>query len=205
MSGLRVSHPLGKKSTISWYLLTGWQRIVPQKNNSLPALGWQWSLRPNQHTTLNWSGFAGSAHPDNQRKWRFFHNLYWQFSKNKWSYTAGVDVGLEQQSLRTSKYNGWWSPVFITSYSWSEQWKTAIRLENYSDPHQVIAQPVSGLPVVCNGFSFNVDWSPTPALLCRAEWRTLRGSNGIFEQATSTTHQINYLTLSLAYRLNKLL
>ena len=205
MSGLRVSHPLGKKSTISWYLLTGWQRIVPQKNNSLPALGWQWSLRPNQHTTLNWSGFAGSAHPDNQRKWRFFHNLYWQFSKNKWSYTAGVDVGLEQQSLRTYKYNGWWSPVFITSYSWSEQWKTAIRLENYSDPHQVIAQPVSGLPVVCNGFSFNVDWSPTPALLCRAEWRTLRGSNGIFEQATSTTHQINYLTLSLAYRLNKLL
>ncbi len=205
MTGLRLSHPMGKKLSMTWYLLTGWQRIIPQKGNSLPSLGWQWTWRPDNSSTWNWSVFAGSAHPDNQRKWRFFQNLYWQFSRNKWSYTAGIDVGLEQQSPRSSHYNGWWSPVLIASYNWSEQWKTAIRLENYSDPQQIIAYAASGLPVVCNGFSVNVDWIPTPALLCRAEWRALRGSNRIFQHATSTTNEINYLTLSLAYRLNKLL
>jgi hypothetical protein len=203
MSGLRVSHPLGKKSTVSWYLLTGWQRIVPQKNNSLPALGWQWNLRPNEHTTLNWSGFAGSAYPDSSRRWRFFQNFYWQYQLQRWKITAGLDVGLEQSFRATAKYLTWFSPVLITSYQWNQKWSSALRLENYHDPHGIIARSGSGVPVVSNGISLNLDYQPLPQLLCRAEWRHLKGNNPVFLATAVGSKRISYFSFSLAYLLKK--
>lgn len=203
MSGLRVSHPLGKKSTFSWYLLTGWQRIVPQKNNSLPALGWQWNLRANEHTTLNWSGFAGSAYPDSSRRWRFFHNLYWQYQLQRWKITAGLDVGLEQSSRVTPKYLTWFSPVLIAGYQWNEKWSSTLRLERYQDPHGIIARSGSGVPVVSNGISLNLDYQPLPQLLCRAEWRKLKGNNPVFIATTAGNDRMSYFSFSLAYRLKK--
>ncbi|MFM9021785.1 MAG: outer membrane beta-barrel protein, partial [Sediminibacterium sp.] len=72
ITGLRLSHPAGKKLSMNWYLLTGWQRISPINGNRLPSLGWQWSYRASTFSTVNWSFFAGSAQPDANRQWRFF-------------------------------------------------------------------------------------------------------------------------------------
>jgi hypothetical protein len=203
MSGLRVSHPLGKKSTFSWYLLTGWQRIVPQKNNSLPALGWQWNIRPNEHTTLNWSGFAGSAYPDSSRRWRYFQNLYWQYQLQRWKITAGLDIGLEQSFRASAKYLTWLSPVLIAGYQWNEKWSSAMRLERYHDPHGIIARSDSGIPVVSNGISFNIDYQPLPQLLCRAEWRNLKGNDPIFLATAAGSDRMSFFSFSLSYRLKK--
>jgi hypothetical protein len=203
MTGLRLSHPAGKKLSITWYLLTGWQRITPLKGNSLPSLGWQWTFRPSEKSNINWSFFAGSVKPDADRKWRFFNNLYWQCERNKWSLTAGIDIGAEQTFQGASSYHFWWSPVLMGGYQWNTQWRSALRLEKYSDPNEVIALAGSGLPVIVNGISVNVDFQPIRDLLCRAEWRALKARNPVFPTNLSPANQMNSFTLAVAWRWNK--
>lgn len=203
MTGLRLSHSAGKKLSMAWYLLTGWQRISPIKGNSLPSLGWQWTYRASDFSAVNWSFFAGSAQPDIDRKWRFFNNFYWQYERNKWFLTAGLDLGAEQQFKSSRDYYFWWSPVIIGGYQWNSHWRTALRIEKYSDPNEVIARASSGMPVVTSGISLNVDYMPISELLCRAEWKNLQGKHPIFPTSNSSINQINPFTVAVAWRWNK--
>lgn len=202
MTGVRLSHAAGKNLSMTWYLLTGWQRITPIKGNSLPSLGWQWTYRTADFSNLNWSFFVGSTQPDANRQWRFFNNFYWQYERNNWFLTAGIDLGAEQQFKGSSKYHIWWSPVIIGGYQWNTHWRTALRIEKYSDPNEVIARSSSGLPVVNNGISFNIDYMPVRELICRAEWRSLQGKHPVFPTSNSSVNQINPITISVAWRWN---
>ena len=203
LSGIRLNHTLPKDQQLNFFILTGWQRIAPLKGNSLPALGLQWVRKINPDQTLNWSFFAGSEFPDEQRRMRYFNNFYWQGKKGPWTYTMGFDFGAEQQSKNNYRYNHWWSPVLIASYAFNEQLKAAARIEHYNDKSSVIIKSENGNRFIGSGYSLNLDYQPNTQLLFRIEWRKLRASNQVFYGISGLADRTTYLTLSASYRLSK--
>lgn len=200
MTGLRYNQPLNKKNEISFFVLTGWQRIVPLAGNSLPAIGWQWVHRTTEGNSLNWSFFIGSEYPDSSRRMRYFNNIFWKGAYKKWSYVVGVDVGIEQKTRSSKTFSSWYTPIAIVQYSISEKWRSAFRIERYADPDRVISRPANGSSVACNSQSVNVDFLPTKKIICRAEWRALQAKDPVFYTKQTVSNKSRYLTLSVAYR-----
>lgn len=205
LTGVRVNYPINVRNDLSFYALTGWQRIAPQKNNSIPSLGWQWMHTFSNQSKLNWSFWTGTDHPDSTRKWRYFNNFYWQGKNGKWAYTIGLDIGMEQKARSSTSHFIWYSPVLITQYSASEKWRASFRMERYADPHRVITKPANGLAVSTNSQSINFDFLPKPSLICRIEWRTLQSKEPVFFKGNEYTKSANYLTASVTCQLNAIL
>ena len=202
LTGLKANYLLSPKNEIAVYLLTGWQRIAPQKGNSLPSFGWQWIHKPTDKSKVNWSSFIGSDNPDSTRKWRYFNNFFWQFEKGNWACTIGLDVGLEQKERKSKSFYTWYSPVIITQHTFNKKWQSAIRIERYSDPDQVITKPTNGVAVLANSQSINTDFHPARRIICRAEWRIFQAREPIFRTENGYSKSASLLTLSTAIQLN---
>jgi hypothetical protein len=202
LSGLKANYLLSPKNEIAVYILTGWQRITPQKGNSLPSRGLQWIHKPNDKSKVNWSSFIGSDNPDSTRKWRYFNNFFWQFEKGKWACTIGLDVGIEQKERKSKSFYTWYSPIIITQYTFNKKWQSAIRIERYLDPSRVITKPTNGLAVLANSQSINTDFHPAKGIICRAEWRIFQARQPVLRTENGYTKSASLLTLSTAVQLN---
>jgi len=205
LTGLQANYPINEKNDLSFHLHTGWQRIVPQKENSLPSFGWQWVHLFRNENKFNWSVWIGSDYPDTTRRMRYFNNLYFRGKQDKFAYTLGFDIGAEQKAKGSSDFFIWYSPVAIFQYSFSPHWRAAIRVERYADPNRVVVKPSNAYAALVNSQSLNIDFVPIPNLLCRLEWRSFQGNSPIFLATNRYLSRTNYLTLSVAYQLRDIL
>ena len=203
VTGIRTNYSIGTKDELYLYLLTGWQRIVPVKGSSLPSFGFQWIKKLSDDNKINNSFFAGSDYPDATRRMRYFNNFYWQISRGRWSYIVGLDIGAEQKAKKSSAYNYWWSPVIIGAYTLNNKLKAAARLEHYNDQSSVIVKAGNGNPLIGSGISFNLDYSPTPSMLVKAEWRKLSATKQVYLNENGFANGTSYVTLSFSYQLKR--
>jgi len=106
-TGAKISYTTDDgKWFISGLLLNGWQRIQRVDGNNTPAFGHQLTYKPNAKITLNSSSFIGNDKPDSVRQMRFFHNFYGIFQlTDKLALTNGFNIGAEQKTKGSSKYN----------------------------------------------------------------------------------------------------
>jgi hypothetical protein len=203
VTGIRTNYSIGTKDELYLYLLTGWQRIVPVKGSSLPSFGFQWIKKLSDDNKINNSFFAGSDYPDAARRMRYFNNFYWQISRGRWSYIVGLDIGAEQKAKKSIAYNYWWSPVIIGAYTLNNKLKAAARLEHYNDQSSVIVKAGNGNPLIGSGISFNLDYSPTPSMLVKAEWRKLSATKQVYLNENGFANGTSYVTLSFSYQLKR--
>lgn len=206
LAGAKLTYSPNQQWELAALLLNGWQRIVPVKGNSLPALGTQICFKPNEHITFNWSTFTGTDDPDSQRRIRFFNNLYmlWQPIKML-SLTAGFDVGIQQKQKNSKAVNYWLSPVAIMQLHLAEQWKMAIRGEYYLDENNCIISTYSPNGFRTTGASVNIDYQAVEILTCRVEGRWLYNQDRIFMyQGKNVAHSFA-VAASLALRVQTLL
>lgn len=182
----------------NWSLLAlnGWQRMQRQVGNSAPAFGHQIQWKPSKKWGLNSSSFVGTIHPDSIRKMRYFHNFYAKFEGNRSSFIAGIDYGIEQQAKNSRAYHPWFSLVGIGQYKWNNKWASSLRLEWYSDKHQV--QLASLSPVQLLGTSINLDYKISNYCTFRTEIKYWNLLEGTFEnQATQNWVWTSSLTFWL--------
>ena len=186
-----------------WYLagmyLNGWQRIQKIDGNQTPAFGTQITYKPSAKTTLNWSTYVGNEQPDNERKWRYFHNLYGQFKvTEKTNLTAGFDIGSQQNANKSEKYDIWYTPVLILQHKPTEKIQLAIRGEYYDDEKGVII--ASGTPngFQTYGFSANFDYLVSENVMFRIEARNLTSKDEVFLKTGNPTYSNTFITTSMA-------
>src|SRR5690606_25239515 len=97
------------------------------------------SYRPNEKVLLNSSSFIGNDMPDEQRKMRYFHDLYGQFQlMDKFALQAGFDIGMQQREKGSEHYAVWYTPVIIAKYAPTEGMNVAVRGEYYMDKEEVV-------------------------------------------------------------------
>jgi hypothetical protein len=130
---------------------------------------------------------------------RYFHNLYGIFHfSEKFHLTAGLDLGMEQQSTGSSAYNHWYSPVLIARFIFDDKWSVTGRGEFYSDVNGVIIPTGTENGFQTTGFSLNIDYQIRKNALWRIEGRMLNSKDAIFLKDSDLVNSNVCITTSLA-------
>ncbi len=188
-TGIRLSG-MSRKKKIKYglLLLNGWQNIsvLPSENNI--ALGTQLTYQPFKNIELSWNTYSGYDENIAADLFRNFHNFYLVFTpRGKFSFTAGFDLGLQQQYRFPEKYSKWYSPQFLVRYQLVQKLLLALRFENFTDKEAVILHSVEGNGLAVNGISGNLDLEPNRYLLIRVEARHLSATKDAFYQKYGVT------------------
>lgn len=199
-SGMKVTYTTdNQKWIISGLILNGWQRIQRVPGNNTPSIGHQINFKPNSRLSLNSSSFIGSDTPDSVRKMRYFHNFYGQFQlTDKFGLILGFDIGTQEKSKNTSKYDTWYSPVLILKYSASNKVSISARAEYYSDAKGVIINTGTINGFQTYGYSINLDYQLLDNAVCRIEGRGFSSKDDIFILNNKRSTNNYFLTTSLA-------
>lgn len=194
LCGAKLTFSPSEKWDFTALVVNGWQRIQRQKDNSAPGLGSQIQFKIKDKLTANWSTYVGSEFPDNQRRMRYFSDLWLHYTYNKhFSFIAGLDYGMEQAAKKSSVYFNWFAPLFIAQYKFNDRWAVAARYEQYDDPNNVIVSTLYANGFLTKGYSVNLDFSPSKNVKVRIEARGLTGK------------EYNFISPPNAYRDNFIL
>jgi hypothetical protein len=200
-TGLKFTYKPNEKYEFATLFLNGWQKINPLNFKAIRSLGTQFKYTPNAKLNFNWSLYAGSESRGATSDFRIFNNFYSQLIWNKsWRFLVGFDLGLQQKYEQANEYNFWYSPIFISQFSFNDKLKAAIRFEHYQDKKNVIVAVAENTPFVLNGLSLNTDYFIRPNLLFRMEIRGLYSSANIFRSDLSQTTNNRFFATSLAYK-----
>lgn len=204
LAGAKLSFKPHKKWDANISILNGWQQIQWIQGNSLPAFGTQLSYTANQKIFINWSTFLGSIYPDSTRRMRHYHNLFAQWNVlNKLTLIGGFDIGFEQEAKNSSRYLSWASPLFIAQYKWNSKWKTALRIEQFKDLHNIVINPINNQLFNVSSYSVNADFAANQNILLRFETRYFDSKYPIFN-ANGNWQNDNFFFLgSLVFKLQK--
>lgn len=202
-TGAKLSYSsTNQKWNIAVLILNGWQRIQRVEGNSTPAFGHQVTFRPSEKITLNSSSFIGNDLPDDEKKVRYFHNLYGQIQLNsKFALVAGFDIGAQQKQKGNNDYDTWYTPVVIAKYSLSEKISIAARGEYYNDKKGVIISSGNENGFQTFGTSLNVDYQILPNVVWRTEIKSLNSKDPVFLNREEEMKKANAMAItSLAIR-----
>lgn len=197
LTGGRLTWKPKKEWELAFLVVDGWQRVRPLAGNSLPGFGTKVAWAPHDRLLLNWSTYVGSEFPDDQRRMRYFNNLYAHLVlSSAVSMYVGCDIGWQQRA--SSGNNLWWSPNVIVRWKLDDRWTTAFRVEQYNDASGVIVS----LPgrTALTGVSFNVDRQISKNLLFRVEMRYLHNSTPAFQRGDSLVRSSTSLLASFSIR-----
>lgn len=206
LSGAKYSYRPSEKWELAALYLNGWQRIRRLEGNSLPSFGTQLSFTPHPNTTLNWSTFLGTDTPDSTRRMRYFNNFYGQFRlMPAFQLIVGVDVGAQQEFKGSSNLDWWFGPVIIGKLAFNKVWSTSLRAEYYQDKTGIILPTGTRNGFQTMGFSINLDYAPSPALLWRLETRWMDSKDRIFETKAGFSDDNLIIATSLAIKFSEYL
>ncbi len=98
LSGAKLTLPLAPKLSAYLYLLNGWQQIYD--TNSKMSAGTQLEYRPNNFLLINWDTYIGQERSvaDSTLGQRYFTDLYFIYTKGKFSATSCFYVGVQEQA-----------------------------------------------------------------------------------------------------------
>ncbi len=206
LTGVKLTYTPNAKIELMAIICNGWQRIQMVKGNALPSFGTQFRVVTHEKVTLNWSTFIGTDDPDSTRRMRFFNNFYGQFQfSKKIGLIAGLDIGAQQRSKNSSRYNMWFSPVIIAQFLIGNHWKTAIRAEYYEDKTGIIIPTGTLNGFRTSGISLNLDYQPRKNLFFRLEGRWFNSKDKIFKTQSGSKRDNFCLGTSVAIKFSEVI
>lgn len=199
-TGAKISYTSDNgKWFLSGLVLNGWQRIAKPEGNQTISFGHQLTFKPNEKITLNSSSFIGNDKAKDDKRMRYFHDLYGSFQlTNQFSTTLGFDIGAEQKEKGSESYNIWYSPNVLLKYQFDNQWALAGRLEYYSDKNGVIINTDTPNGFQTFGYSLNVDYVISKNVVFRTEARSFSSKDAIFMKNDEFKKGNFFITTSLA-------
>ena len=181
--------------TLQLHLMNGWQNVSENNHGKAVGLRVDWQLSPT--TVLAYGNFVGNEQPQGvPAATRVFNQVMVKTTSGRTSAQGQVDYGREAG-------RDWYGLVATARASLAPTIGLSVRVERYSDPHQLIV--VTGTPagLVANGASLGLDVGRTGALLWRTEVRGLRAttplfpSNGVPNAARGNCVLVTSLALTL--------
>ena len=199
-TGAKVSYTSDNgKWFVSGLILNGWQRIAKPEGNQSISFGHQVTYKPNDKITLNSSSFIGNDKVKEDKRMRYFHDLYGSFQlTDRFSALLGFDIGAEQKMKGSEQYNIWYSPNVQMKYQLDNKWALAGRLEYYSDKNGVIISTGTPNGFQTFGYSLNVDYAVFKNVVFRTEARGFTSKDAIFVKNDEFKKGNFFITSSLA-------
>ncbi|MEC4114107.1 porin [Myroides pelagicus] len=195
-------HTPNQQWMIALNVMNGWQRIERPTGNSTLAIGHQVTYTPTSQWTVNSSSFIGSDTPDQERKMRYFHNLYASYQVNdRVMLLAGIDTGLQQKAKASTSYSHWYAPLVMGQYKFDNKWSVTGRVEYYHDEDGVIIATDTPHGFQTLGYSVNIDYRITDQVMWRIEARTLSSKDAVFTRNQTAVTGQTFIGSSLSIKL----
>ncbi|MGK6343813.1 porin [Chryseobacterium sp. DT-3] len=199
-TGAKVSYTSDNgKWFLSGLVLNGWQRIAKSEGNQSISFGHQVTYKPTEKITLNSSSFIGNDKSKEEKRMRYFHDLYGSFQlTDQFSALLGFDIGAEQKEKGSSSYNIWYTPNILMKYQLDSKWALAGRVEYYNDKNGVIISTKTPNGFQTFGYSLNVDYAILKNVVFRTEARGFTSKDAIFVKNDEMKQGNFFITTSLA-------
>jgi hypothetical protein len=195
LAGVKLGLPIAPKLNAYVYILNGWQRIEDPNNKM--SMGTQLEYRPNDYLLINWDTYAGqeSSAADSTQGNRFFNDLYFIFTKGKFSATGCFYYGVQQQSESTKA--NWWQANLIGRYDLNTKLSVTGRIERFTDPRSVMLIPITsakGGGFSANSSSLGLNYKLAENTLLRLEGRTFFSDKEMFMKDGAPVKTSNTVT-----------
>jgi Putative beta-barrel porin-2, OmpL-like. bbp2 len=181
LSGVKLSIPISPKVNGYFYLLNGWQQI--QDANQNKSLGTQLEYRPSNTWLINWNTYVGNEQSPSHMEFgtRYFTDVFFIYSKGKWSATGCYYLGLQKRNNMEDAY--WWQANIIGRYNLTEKLSVTGRLEYFDDPDLVQITPITSASNFSSySSSLGLNLKVAENILFRAEGRTFLSGTGVYER-----------------------
>jgi hypothetical protein len=197
LSGVHLTwqpHSNGRSSPLTFqlHLMNGWQNV--SENNHGKAVGLRIDWQVSSHVALAYADFFGNERPQGvPAATRVFNQVMLKGASGRFSGQGQIDYGNESG-------HDWYGLVAIGRESVAPTVALSLRVERYSDPHQVIAVTATPEGLVTNGASLGVDVGKAAGLMWRTEVRGMRATSPLFpsQGAPNATRTNLVIVTSLA-------
>jgi hypothetical protein len=179
-AGAKLTWTASPKLTAMVALINGWQNI--SNYNTPPAAGIRVDYMPTPKITLTYDNFVGNTAADSEPvRMRIYHDLIAQYNPSgRWQFATEYSLGTQGRSTPSGGTASWWGMTTFAKYHATPTLSIVGRVEEYSDPSQVIV--VTGLPASfqTTGASLGVDVNFQAPILWRSELRGFRSKEPVW-------------------------
>lgn len=199
-TGAKLTYEATAKLSIQLQVLNGWQVITPTNRDK--SLGTQISYELTPQIKIIHNGFAGNVAPDdNSAQYRFYSNLILQLSPwQRLQFALTTDAGAQKNAANNS-YRHWYTGAFYTRFLFNSVWSTALRIEYFLDPKQVMVATNTDNGFQVMGFTANLNFQPDEIYIMRLEYRNFFSRDGIYKFSDGIRPQEHIVTLAASLRI----
>ena len=196
-TGIRLSTKLSESLSAQLLVLNGWQNI--SENNSQKAAGTQLSYSLSPSLSITYNTYVGT-----DASFRHFHDLVLKLtSSDYWTFGLQMDVGFQNVAPSgTSDRSAFWSGFsLISKYTPSKGLGLSTRVEEYSDPRQVLISSSNGHAFRAWGASIGADSTLDSGIMWRNEVRSIFADQPVFNSRNGAhkTSTVAVSSLSVAF------
>ena len=189
-TGVRSVHEISDRLHVEVLILRGWQNMSDQRD---PALGTQIAYSVSSSTTFTYNTFIG-----NESGTRVYNDfLVSQKITQRFGIDAAFDVGFQNQP--SDSHAWWYGWSVIPHYKVDDVVAVAGRVEQFSDPHQVVLQSLSDKSFNAISLSTNIDITLAKDLIWRNEYRAYLSARDLFPDNAGFSSTDNVVSSSLIY------
>lgn len=158
--------------TIQLHVVNGWQNV--SENNHGKAVGLRVDWQPSPSVTVAYGDFIGNERPQGTpAATRVFNQVMLKAAIGRATVQGQADYGREAG-------RDWYGLVAVGRETLAATVAVSLRLERYSDPHQIIVVTGTSAGLKTNGASIGLDVGRTDGILWRTEARALRATSPLF-------------------------
>lgn len=199
-TGAKLTYEATARLSFQLQVLNGWQVITPTNRDK--SIGTQVSYDLTSQLKIIHNGFAGNVAPDdNSTQYRFYSNLILQYSPwQKLQFALTTDAGA-QKNADNNSYRHWYTGAFYTRFHINSIWSTAVRVEYFLDPKQVMVATSTDNGFQVMGFTANLNFHPDEIYIMRLEYRNFFSRDGIYKFSDGVRPQEHILTLAASLKI----
>ncbi|MDN3669930.1 outer membrane beta-barrel protein [Echinicola jeungdonensis] len=184
-TGAKLTYEKLKQWEFLLWLTNGWGNIQKKDRFQSLGLGAGVSYYPSNQLKISYNNYLGNEAPQTMKLFRFYNNLWIQYSRGQWGGNIRLDYGLEDHPFST--FNEWWGVMAQLKRSLTESFALGLRGEYFRDDSKVVMMDISRL----SGYSINLDYYLTKDAMARMEFKTFYSQGPHFERPAGKLSQSN--------------
>ena len=181
--------------TLQLHVMNGWQNVSENNHGKAIGLRVDWQVSPS--VTVAYGNFIGNERPQGApAETRIFNQVMVKGARHRTTVQGQVDYGREAG-------RDWYGLVAVGRESLAPTVALSLRIERYSDPHQIIVVTGTTTGLRASGASVGLDIGRADGILWRTEARALRATSPLFPSrgVPDTTRNNCVVVTSLALSL----
>lgn len=197
-SGAKLTWYVGNQLSLQANVFNGYSNY--SDNNANKIFNFSAVYSPNDRLSMTYNFLTSDESPSSEKRshQRYYNNFYVSIVHRKFTVGLELNYGWQKNSLKadSTKPATVYSGLVVGKYQALKKHAVYARLENFSDPDQVLSSNVD-IGNYINGLTAGYEFKPQKNAAFSIEWRRLESDNLIFKQGNYMLNQRNEFIVCL--------